>query len=327
MKRILSILAIIPLITFAQSKKISSTKPPLIESITSDTSNGKFNQVLFSYDKMNRVVGIVNKEIKITTDSLKKKKLIEKIIKEQSFEYKDTASQPFARKTISFKYNDVDEFDNKILFIESIEQLYFLYKNGQRIGDSSIYFKNWQDDLDWDWKKAEPQKRIVKLEQTNQRIYHAIDLTKPYSPPDIYSDEFKLASQPNITSEVSAYRWGNRSNEASYYTYSAFDNKLNPLKQLNIASTLVNEKISSEFGGQYGKTDINWYFYNQNNYIDYFVTTDEQSSHYKYSFKFNYTYNQFKQPTTAKAQVKQVFNKGGKLVQEYQQRFTFRYKK
>jgi len=258
MKRILSILAIIPFFTFAQSKKTSSTNPPLIESITSDTSNGKFNLVLFSYDKMNRVVGITNKKVAITTNSKKVKKLVEKIIKEQCFKYTDTASQPFSRKITSYKPYPKYSTDKKKWIVETIEQQYFLYKNGQLIGDSSIYLKNWQDELNWDWKKAEPINRIGKLEQTNQRIYHVIDLTKPYSAPDIYSDEFIVASQPNISNETSSYRWGNRSNEASYYTYAAFDDMLNPLKQLNIANTLVNEKISSEFGGQYGRKDINW---------------------------------------------------------------------
>jgi hypothetical protein len=327
MKRILSLFAIIPFITFAQSPKTNSKKPPLIESITSDTSNGKFNQVLFSYDKRNRVIAIVNKEIKITTDSKKTNQLVEKVIKEQIFEYKDTASQPLSRKTIAVQYDKIDEFGNKIFFLESIEQQYFLYENGQRAGDSATLLKNWRKEVDWDWKKAEPEKRIGKFSQTNERIYHEIYISKPYGNPNIYSNEFLLGSQLNISNDASSYRWANRANNASYYTYSSFDAMRNPLKDLNIASTLVNEKVSSEFGGQYGKTDINWYFLNENNYIDYIVSTDEQTTPFKYIFKFNYTYNQFEQPLYAKAQVKQVYKYNSELVREYQQRFTFRYKK
>jgi hypothetical protein len=327
MKRIISLLAIIPFITFAQSKKTSSKKPTLIESITSDTSKGKFNQVLFSYDQSNRVISIINKVIYINAGSTEKNKQTEKIIKKQIFEYADTANQPFSRKITSYKPYPKYSTDKEKWIAEEIEQQYFLYEQGQRVGDSSIYFKNWREELDWDSKRTEPQKRIGKLEQTNSRIYHKIDVAKPYSPPNYYANEFKLSSQLNISDDASSYRYGNRGNDATYYNFSTFDSSMNPLKQLNIASALVNEKISSEFGGQYGRTDINWYFFNQNNYIDYSVTTDEQTQHFKYIFKFNYTYNKFKQPTTAKAQVKQVFNNGGKLVQEYQQRFTFRYKK
>lgn len=179
MKRFITLLAIIPLITFAQFKKTSSTKPPLIESITSDTSKGKFNQVLFSFDKRNRVVGIINKKVEITTDSDMKNKLIEKIIKEQVFEYADTANQPFSRKITYYKPYPKYSTDKEKWIVESIEQQYFLYEHGQRVGDSSIYFKNWREELDWDSKTAEPQKWIGKLEQANSRIYHKIDVAKP----------------------------------------------------------------------------------------------------------------------------------------------------
>jgi len=323
MKKIQFLIVLIPLISLAQTKKIVSTKPSFIQSITSDTSNGKFNQVLFTYDENNRVIAITNKEIKIEIGAKKKRAFKEYIIKEQIFQYTDTLLQPFSRKTTSYQPSK----DNpKTWVIQSIEQLYFLYENGKRIGDSAVYLKNWQGDLEWDWKTAEPQKRIGKLQQTSQRIYHEIDLTKPYSFPDKYFDEFTLLSQLNIGNETSAYRWGNRSNEASYYTFSAFDTRLNPLKQLNVASILANEKVSSEFGGQYGQTDICWYFFNQNNYTDYTVTTDEQTQHFKYIFKFNYTYNRFQQPIYATVDVKQVFNNNGKFVRKYTQKFTFRYK-
>lgn len=212
------------------------------------------------------------------------------------------------------------------MFLESVEQQYFLYANEQRVGDSGVYYYNRDKNLDWNWEEANGQKRIGKLSQNNTRIYHEVDLTKPYSPSNIYSDEFTLTAQSNISHESSSYRYANRSNDASYYTYSAYDSELNPLINLNIASVLVNEKISAEFDGRYGKVDINWYFANQNNYTNYFVTTDEITSHYRYNLNFNYAYDKFKQPIYAKAKIEQVFNKGGALVRTYQQSYTFRYK-
>ncbi|MFY7653298.1 MAG: hypothetical protein ACOVQE_11360 [Chitinophagaceae bacterium] len=327
MKRMQLLLMLIPFGVLAQLKSITSKKPSLIQSITSDVNNGKFNQVVFNYDENNRVIAIINKEIHKESDNIKKSKLIEEIIKEQIFQYSDNGLQPLSRKTTSYIPNSANSNKNKRFVVEYIEQQSFIYENGERIGDSSIYIKNWQQQLDWDWKTAEPQLRVGKLEKASERIYHEIDLTKPYSPPTKYINEFSLISLSNIGKDASSYRWANNANEATYYTFNAFDTFLNPLKQLNIAKTLVNEKISSEFGGQYGKTDINWYFFNQNNYTDYTVTTNEQSQHYKYIFQFRYTYNQFKQPVHAKVQVKQVYNKGGKLVRVYKQGFTFRYNK
>lgn len=327
MKYILTVFAIIPVFLIAQNQNSGLMQAPLIESITSDTVKGKYHQVSFLYDNANRVIAIINKEINITTGSGKKKNLVEKIFKKQSFQYTGTDTKPISRNIFTYQYLPSDSDENQSLFLESVEQQYFLYANEQRVGDSGVYYYNRDKNLDWNWEEENGQKRIGKLSQNNTRIYHEVDLTKPYSPSNIYSDEFTLTAQSNISHESSSYRYANRSNDASYYTYSAYDSELNPLINLNIASVLVNEKISAEFDGRYGKVDINWYFANQNNYTNYFVTTDEITSHYKYNLKFNYAYNKFKQPIYAKAKIEQVFNKGGALVRTYQQSYTFKYKK
>lgn len=324
MKCILSFFALIPFIVFAQAKKTFSKTPPLIESISSDTVKGLFYQVSFLYDTENRVIRITNKQIKIQTKPIQTIK--ERKIKEQLFKYQGAAKMPFSRKINSYQL-DNDENDRPIHLLKSVELQYFLYNHNQRIGDSAFYYDNISNERNWNWEKEKSQKRIGKLEQSTINIHYEIDLTKPYSPPDIYADQLTLSPENNIASDQSSYRYANRSNDASFYNFSNFDAMVNPLKQLNIADALANEKISSQFGGQYGKTDVSWYYVNQNNYTEYFVTTDEQTQHYKYTFKFNYTYNQFKQPIHAKALVNQVFNKGGQFVRDYQQRFTFRYKK
>lgn len=327
MKFIVTIFSIIPVILIAQTQNSLLIQAPLIESITSDTVKGKFHQVSFLYDKDNRVVTIINKEMNITTGSAKKKNLVEKIIKKQSFQYNGTNTKPISRNIFTYQYLPSDQNDHLRLFLESVEQQYFLYANEQRVGDSGIYFFNWDKQLDWNWEKAEGQKRIGKLLLNNTRIFHEIDITKPYSPSNIYSDEFTLTAQSNISNESSSYQYANRSNDASYYTFSAFDSMLNPLINLNISRILVNEKVSAEFDGRYGNVDINWYFSNQNNYTNYFVTTDEISSHYRYNLKFKYAYNNFKQPIYAKAKIEQVYNKGGELARTYEQSYTFKYKK
>jgi hypothetical protein len=97
MKRILSLLAIIPFITFSQPKKTNFTTPPFIETITSDTVNGIFIKVLFSYDEYNRVIGIINKDVRIIKDSTKTDNLVEKINLKETFEYQGKAKLPFVR--------------------------------------------------------------------------------------------------------------------------------------------------------------------------------------------------------------------------------------
>ena len=335
MKKIFSLLAILPLMTIAQKKTASSQKLPLIQSISSDTLNGKFTQVLFTYDQSNRVIGITQKQVQVSKITAP----IENIVQEQIFEYQGTLLDPFARKINSYQYNE----DSLKWYLTAKEQQYFLYKNGQHIGDSSLYISiscpdcsedTRSKDLVWDEKIAE--KRTGLLEQTSLKIYHQIGVTKPYSPPDVYYEDLKLTPQSTIIEEASGHRYGNRGNDASYYTFTKFDSKVNPLKNLNIAKALANEKISLSFGsnnlirigkgGDDGGTDFNWHYYNQNNSLEYFARRNEESSHFKDSISLSYTYNLFNQPVTCKAQIKKQFTHNDELVGTYEKRFTFRYK-
>ncbi|MFY8005321.1 MAG: hypothetical protein ACOVNR_10755 [Chitinophagaceae bacterium] len=326
MKTLVCFLVFIPCLLFGQPIKTKTKKLPLIESICTDTVDGKFNQLLFKYDEKSRVIGIFHKENEILTDSSKNKKVVETIIKEQSFTYNEHSSLPVSRRSMLFQYNDVDSVGKKILFLASAENQYFLFEKRKRIGDSSLYLKNWHETFDWDWSTEEPQKRIGKLEQTKKRIYHAIDISKPYSPPTIYSNEFILTNKGNIGAETSAYRYGNRSNDASYYVFQEYDFAINPLSYLNIANTLANEKVSLSLDGQYGKIATSLYFINKHNYVNYYCTTDEITSHYKYIVLVEYNYNQLKLPINAKIKTKQVYSNSGEFVAAYEQRLTFTYK-
>ncbi len=191
------------------------------------------------------------------------------------------------------------------------------------------------------------KKRIAFLKQTRNNIYHEMDLMKPGNDPmddyrNMYADKLTLTAQSNIRYDSSEHFYANHGGCRSYYTFSKFDTMLNPLKQLNIAQTLLNEKIClydgkdfenhNQFweifrGGHYGNVDFSWYFVNQNNPFNYFVTVDDQSSPFKHIFTFKCTYNQFKQPVYAKAQEKLVFNQDGRLFKSSPANITFRYKK
>ncbi|PJE46736.1 MAG: hypothetical protein CUR34_08915 [Sediminibacterium sp.] len=133
MKRILYLFAIIPFIIFAQSPITNSKNPPLIESITSDTANGQFYQVLFIYDERNRVIGITHKVLKIITVGKKQTIKIQEEVK-QVFEYAGNTIAPYVRKTGYSVYDNT----TKKWHTDFLEEQYFLYKNGNRVGDSNF---------------------------------------------------------------------------------------------------------------------------------------------------------------------------------------------
>jgi hypothetical protein len=334
MKKIFSILAFLPMMTFAQNKTTSSQKIPLIQSISSDTLNGKFTQVLFTYDQSNRVIGITQKQVQVSKTTGQ----IDHIVQEQIFEYQGTSMNPYARKISSYQYNE----ESLKWYLTAIEQQYFLYKDGQHVGDSALYLSNGCPDCSEEtrskilvWDKNNAEKRTGLMKQSSVKIYHQIDVSKPYSPPDIYYEDYKLSTHSNISEEANGHRYGNRGNDASYFTFAKFDNKINPFKNLNIAKALANEKISLSFGsenlirigkgGDDGGTDFNWHYFNQNNSLGYLIKRNEESSHFEDVINLIYTYNQFNQPVTCKAQIKKQFTNNDELVGTYQKRFTFRY--
>lgn len=318
MKILLIIIAIIPLFANTQSKKANATKPPLIESITTDTVKGKYQQVLFFYDNSNRVIGITYKTGKISTNS---KTAVETIKEKQIFEYQDNAIQPHVRKDLSYEYGDKT---NKWI-VGSYWENYYLYKNGLRVGDSVLVAFNEKEQQTWVWTKEELRKRIGVLKQSNSNIYHETDLTRPYSAPNVYRNQFKLTTQSNISYEAVEHRYGNRGRDGTYYTFSSYDSKLNPLHQLNISNTLIDEKISFH-SSEEGSREISWYFVNENNILDYFVTVDEQSSDFNAIVNLKYTYNQYNQPIYINVHIEQGKN-GARSMDKYQKNFTFRYKK
>ena len=61
MKKIFLVLLNIPFIAFAQKMNIQNATLPLIESVCSDTINGKFQETVFAYDNYNRLIRIVNR--------------------------------------------------------------------------------------------------------------------------------------------------------------------------------------------------------------------------------------------------------------------------
>lgn len=96
-----------PIYLFAQS----STNLSKIESVTGDTLSGKYYDIIFNYDNLNRVVSMVNRNCFLpkTVSNLTSKLLID-TLQIQYFEYKGNQLQPFLRLVNSYKYERI-EFD------------------------------------------------------------------------------------------------------------------------------------------------------------------------------------------------------------------------
>lgn len=319
MKRIILLFTIMPIIAYAQSKISSSSKLPLIESITSDTVNGKFNQVVFSYDEYYRVVGITKKEISISTGSNILDRRFEQIIETQNFEYKGNATDPFSRKLVSFEFDGKSKKWNKT----TNEQKYILYENGKRVRDSTLYF--------------DPETKVLKLinisklDQDNTRIALRKDLSIPNnessSGDNIFMDNLYLNdSSLNIETETSQHFYDRAGRDRTSYEFSKYDQMVNPLNQLNIANSLCIEKISLSADGSYGEKAFSFYFVNKNNVLNLMSSTEDFNSALDDTYNIMYSYNKFKQPIYAKARIKQEIRRMRMTYKTYQKSFTFRYK-
>lgn len=303
MSKLILLLTIFPFLLTAQSKKRVPKKPLLIQSITSDTVEGKYRKVLFSYDQRNRVIGITYTIGNFSDESIQEK---------QTFEYQDTATLPFVRKDLVYIHNK----KNNQWTLRSYWENYYLIENGHRIGDSVLVVFNEKNEQKWDWRKEKFDIRIGKFIQTNKKVYHENDFTPPYSAPNVYREQLNLEDQLNINYEAKEHRYGNRGRDGAYYTFSTYDSKINPLNQLNIAPLLSNEKITFHTNEE-GTDIMSFYFVNQNNVLNYIITFDEQSSDRNTTVRLKYTYNQYKLPVYIKVQI----NNGT----EVNKRFTLKY--
>lgn len=310
MKNILKLLIIIPIITFAQSKSGSAKALPLIESITSDTIKGRFNQLLFEYDQHKRVISIIKKQINNS---------FEQIIEKQSFHYNGSGLDPFSRKLVLF---DVDVKGKKWNLVLN-EQQYFLYQNGQRVGDSTLYFD--KSTQAWIFKYIGTVSNSESRIETRVNILSKKD--EEYSDSDIYMNTFyRDDSTLNISDDISEHDYGRSGRDRSFYKYEKYDQMINPLNLLNIANALANEKLSVTTDGRYGNIAFCWYFINQNNALTLETSTEDFNSSIDEIYRISYTYNQYNQPVFVKTLVKQTFRRIDKPFKSYQKHYTFRYK-
>ncbi len=329
MQKFLLLFSLIPFITAAQVKHSSKKAAPLIESITSDTVKGKYKAFVFEYDQLKRVSSITEKENEIKKGLKNKTSTVERIIEVQKFQYRQEEQIPFARQ-IDFYDDETGELIPEYQKLE-----YFLFKKGKRIGDSTVY----------PLYKEKVNARVATFVQTPTEVTHELDLSEKdsttYHPPNIYYNHFTIGKKKNIVDESKERIISFRFNPRAYFTFSKFDQAINPLHQLNIAPLLSNEKISISYNDDdllllspsfdhNDGTEINWHFLNLNNPLMYSIERGETDSPFKDIIQFFYSYNQFQQPTFCKTIIKKVVNKDPEhkygTIGTFKKSFTFRYK-
>jgi len=315
MKKTIVLLALLPLLSTAQNKLVN--KPlPLIETITSDTIKGKYQEIVFTYDQLNRVVMIasINCTVKQSNNNIQAQTDTTKI---QKFEYANNNMKPLSRRIINYDYSE----KKKKMVWHTNELQYFMYENGRRTRDSVLHKEN-TNDFEGDWGYSITLRaNIATLEQTDSTVLHNYDLTEPGNPPEIYKEY--LEYRTNVRTEATEHIFANNSRSGSYFIYTKFDHAINPFNRLNIAAILATEKI--EFGD--GTSIFNWHYLNKNNPAKYSITRGEKDSPFKDLVSMAYQYNEFQQPVYCTVSIKIVLNNDESNVDKhYQKHFAFRYK-
>lgn len=337
MKKIAIFFLLFPVYLFAQN----NTNFPMIETVTGDTISGKYNDIVWNYDNLNRVVSMVNRNCFLPkTISNPSGKLLIDTIQVQFFEYNGNQLQPFLRKVAIYGYTRI-EYDNsnsntepleykagraelKMIWLDSVFHYYF-YQNNQRVRDSVIYHsKRCCDESSREIKEGE----IRIKRETGTLETEFIDFLKYQEGNKLYYNDSIVYS--NNISSVSTDDYNSTSLTS---TFTKFDNAINPFNHLNISSYLSEAKISfdqielNNISNDFYLEDaiFQWYYLNENNPLAYVITRGKRDLPYKDKMLLSYTYNDFKLPVSCNVQITRYFS-NGEFAGKYQKCFTFRYK-
>ena len=324
MKKIFLVLLNIPFIAFAQKMNIQNATLPLIESVCSDTINGKFQETVFAYDNYNRLIRIVNRvgHLEKPKNAIKSNWVVDTTAI-QKFGYVSNNRAPIFKKNTSYESNRESKW------ITGKQSYYYKYGRGKRVMDSVV------TEQTEDGKKYKNSYKTT-YEQTDSTLTRLTDLsTRNY--PNEYENIFEF--HKNVIAEKNAYNQGNPGAWSYYYTFTNFDNKRNPFAQLNIAPILLDERIRFSFDKEElinlntdferEGTEINWHLNNQNNLLRSTMKRPDTSSDATDILSFSYTYNQYELPVYCSIYIKKVSTGSGitSFRSGFLKHFTFRYKK
>ena len=340
MKKIAIFFFFFPVYLFAQS----NTSLPMIESITGDTISGKYNDIVWTYDNLNRVKSMVNRICFLpnTVSNLTGQILVD-TLQIQHFEYNGNQVEPFLRIVNSYEYDRLKydySYGNtedleykagraelKLKWRDSAFHYYFYHKN-QRVRDSLVYHsKGCCNENSRELKEGE-----VRIKRKNGSLdAEFIDYLK-YKERDKLHYKDSISYSKNI-SNVLTYSLGDYKRTSENSTYSKFDNAINPLHHLNIAAFLTEGKISfdnidlNNISNDFNLDDalFQWYYLNENNPLACEISRGKRDMPYKDQMLLSYSYNEFKLPVSCNVKITKNFS-NGEFAGKYQKKFTFRYK-
>ncbi len=325
MKKIPLLIILVPFFAFAQKNATNKTSLPLIESICTDTIKGKYQETVFAYDRFNRLIRIVNRNGRFQkSNNTSTSGWVLDTTDIQKFGYVLDQSVPAYKKSIWYKSNGKGS-----KWIVATETYYFKYEHGIRVMDSVIVER-----------KSDKGKTVTgtyntTYEQTDTTIRRVTDFSDSNGA-DTYVDY--LLFHENVIAEDNSHQLRSHAGWTKNFTYAKFDNKINPLAQLNIAEMLVNEKISFSFKkeelinlnehDEEEGTEVNWHFRNQNNSIRSTLKRDERDSQANDIISFSYTYNKHQLPVYCTIYLKKISNGSSSSFRSgFLKHISFRYKK
>ena len=324
MKKIVLIVILMPFISSAQTGLSNNSPLPLIKTVCSDTINGSFKEIIFSYDHFTRVSSIVNRTWNLQkSGALKTNAWVADTTAIQTFEYIDQQKAPLLRRTTTYESSG----KGKRLHWDKTVLQYFKYENGKRVKDSVLVTQKASKE-----RKALKEVYTTTYEQTDSTVTKLTDFSNPMSP-DYYKDD--LEYHENVHAETTGHYYANHEFTGSYYTFTKFDNYINPFRQLNIAPFLINEKIAFSFEAaelinfntkyDYGGADFNWHLINQNNALHFTIKRGDKDSPIIDISSLRYTYDEKKLPVYCTIYVKKIISNGS-FANGNLKHFTFRYK-
>jgi hypothetical protein len=325
MKKIPLFIILIPFIAFAQKNATKKTSLPLIESICTDTIKGKYQETVFAYDRFNRLIRIVNRNgyLQKSNNSSSVRWVLD-TTSIQKFGYVLNQTVPAYNKTIIYESNGVGS-----KWIASTDTYYFKYEHGIRVMDSVVAKQKSSNG------KTVTGSYNTIYEQTDTTIRRVTDFSDSNGS-DYYVDY--LLFHENVIKEDNSHSLRSHAGWTKNFTYTKFDNKINPLAQLNIAPIFVNEKISFSFvkeelirlneHDEEEGTEVNWHFRNQNNVLRSTSLRDQRASEANDINSFSYTYNQYQLPVYCTIYVKKISTgSSGSFRSGFLKHISFRYKK
>ncbi len=326
MKRIFSLLAFLPMISLAQSPKTASKSLPLIETVTSDTIKGKYQETVFAYDGLKRLILIVNRIGYLQkSNNISSERWVVDTTAIQKFGYVLDQRVPAFKKNIRYESNGIGS-----KWVKGIETNYYKYEHGKRVMDSVVVERIINRG------KTETSSYNTSYKQTDSTLERLTDLSNR-NYPNIYENNFEF--HKNVTAEKNAYNQGNPGAWSYKYTFTNFDNKINPFAQLNIAPILLDERIRFSFekrelislNDDFDKegTEVNWHLNNQNNLLRSTMKRPDTNSDATDILSFSYTYNQHQLPVYCSIYIKKVSTGSGIISfrSGFLKHVTFRYKK